>query len=401
MPGVPDPSQPNRIWLTEAVRFLNTEKQPRDIPASSPIDLPAHEDGKVPKEMLRRGEPYGGAFTNLLVPYLAKRNDLYKDYKNARAALPPPLLREGEKVQPDWLFRFLRDPFEIRPITILRMPKFNLSDDEAMALVHYFAAVDRLANPGEGLSYPYLAIPQRDSEFWPEQSARYTAKLVKDKQEDQRLGGLAPVWEWVLKERLASAEAAVSRAKEAVDRETDKDKKAAAETVRRDAEQQLAALQKEAGKLKEANDLKDEKKKEEALRSLFAPQYDQWKQQDSYATDAFRLLTNYNNPCLGCHNIGNLKAKNRESQGPPLDLAWQRLRPGWTERWVANPKRMISYPTPMPENFGKDSKPYPEFDGNHLEQLTAVRDVLMFYPKVVEMPANRFYLHTTPGGSNK
>ena len=62
-----------------------------------------------------------------------------------------------------------------------------------MALVHYFAAVDRLANPGEGLTYPYLAIPQRDSEFWPEQSARYTAKLVKDKQEDQRLNGLTPV----------------------------------------------------------------------------------------------------------------------------------------------------------------------------------------------------------------
>jgi mono/diheme cytochrome c family protein len=401
MSSVPDPTKPNRVWLTEAVRFLNNDKQVRDVPASNTIDL-TDEYGGEAKQLLVRGEPYGGALTNLLVPYLAQRNELYKDYKNARAALPPPLLREGEKAQPDWLFRFLRDPSEIRPMTVLRMPKFNLSDDEAMALVHYFAAVDRLANPGEGLSYPYLAIPQRDSEFWPEQSARYTAKLMKDKQEDQRLNGLTPVWEWVLKERLASAEAAVSQAKEAEARETDKDRKKAAEEARKNAEQQLAAVQKEAGKLKEANDLKDDKKKEEALRSLFAPQVEQWKQQDAYATDAFRLLTNYNNPCLGCHTIGSLKAKQpRETQGPPLDLAWQRLRPGWTERWLANPNRLISYPTPMPANFGKGEKPYPEFHGMPLEQLTAVRDVLMFYPKVVEMPANRFYQHTTPGGSNK
>ena len=36
------------------------------------------------------------------------------DSNEARPLVPPILLREGEKTQPDWLFRFLRDPHLIR-----------------------------------------------------------------------------------------------------------------------------------------------------------------------------------------------------------------------------------------------------------------------------------------------
>src|SRR5439155_23109580 len=74
-----------------------------------------------------------------------------------------------------------------------------------------------------------------------------------------------------------------------------------------------------------------------------------WIEKDAYAADAYRLLANYNTPCLSCHAIGNIPPK--QAQGPPLDLTWERLRPEWTLRWIANPERMISYPTPTPQNF--------------------------------------------------
>src|SRR5581483_1474590 len=100
----------------------------------------------------------------------------YGDDTTALAASPPPLLREGEKAQPEWLFRFLRNPHEIRPVTVLRMPKFNLSDDEAMALVNYFAAADKISNPGEGLVYPYAAVRQRDDAYWETMSREYVER---------------------------------------------------------------------------------------------------------------------------------------------------------------------------------------------------------------------------------
>jgi cytochrome c2 len=53
---------------------------------------------------------------------------------------PPELLNEGEKVQSDWLFEFLKSPGKIRPWLNVRMPNFRLSDEEANTLVEFFMA---------------------------------------------------------------------------------------------------------------------------------------------------------------------------------------------------------------------------------------------------------------------
>lgn len=72
---------------------------------------------------------------------------------------PPPLFGEGVKVQTEWLYRFLREPDQIRYLkTGLRMPKFNMSPEEARVLANYFAAAD-------GAIYPYEAIPQSDKGY--------------------------------------------------------------------------------------------------------------------------------------------------------------------------------------------------------------------------------------------
>ena len=96
--------------------------------------------------------------------------------------LPPPLLREGKKVQTPWLTGFLQDPYPIRPATQLRMPKFHYgttpeemaemglgssasgsiareeSRGETRDLANYFAARD-------GAEFPYQDIPERDRPY--------------------------------------------------------------------------------------------------------------------------------------------------------------------------------------------------------------------------------------------
>ncbi len=82
-----------------------------------------------------------------------------KGFDDAWQNGPPPLFGEGVKVQTEWLYRFLREPDQIRYLkTGIRMPKFNMSSDEARILANYFAAAD-------GAIYPYEAIPQSDQEY--------------------------------------------------------------------------------------------------------------------------------------------------------------------------------------------------------------------------------------------
>jgi mono/diheme cytochrome c family protein len=64
-------------------------------------------------------------------------------YEENLTLAPPLLLGEGAKVQPDWLFAFLKAPFPIRPWLKARMPTFNLSDEEDAVLVNYFGAMAR------------------------------------------------------------------------------------------------------------------------------------------------------------------------------------------------------------------------------------------------------------------
>jgi cytochrome c2 len=52
---------------------------------------------------------------------------------------PPNLFSIGNRIQDGFLMKFLMDPIDLRPIVVPRMPKFELNDEEAEALVRYFA----------------------------------------------------------------------------------------------------------------------------------------------------------------------------------------------------------------------------------------------------------------------
>lgn len=60
---------------------------------------------------------------------------------------PPDLYSQGRKTRPEWLFHFLKAPFNMRPLARVRMPYFELSDDEAQRLVRYFGDLDSQVFP--------------------------------------------------------------------------------------------------------------------------------------------------------------------------------------------------------------------------------------------------------------
>ncbi len=91
-----------------------------------------------------------------------------KRYQDAQEQLPPKLLTEGARVDPEWLLHFLTNPAltdkdanrnGVRTYLQVRMPTFSFSENELGKLVRFFQALSRQ-------SFPYI----------PEQVPRLTAK---------------------------------------------------------------------------------------------------------------------------------------------------------------------------------------------------------------------------------
>jgi mono/diheme cytochrome c family protein len=127
-----------------------------------------------------RTRPYfGGDFARLLYPAaieIGRRDNPNVKPSDVWGWVPPPLVREGEKVQTGWLHDFLLNPYPIRPAVLLRMPRFNMSSEEAEKLVHYFAAADKV-------DYPYQYHRSGGGDYTPpEDLDKYdqAIKLVTD-----------------------------------------------------------------------------------------------------------------------------------------------------------------------------------------------------------------------------
>ena len=57
------------------------------------------------------------------------------------------LTPEGARVQPDWLYAFLRGPITIRPWLDVRMPTFGLDDQNLNGVIRYFGAISNTMVP--------------------------------------------------------------------------------------------------------------------------------------------------------------------------------------------------------------------------------------------------------------
>jgi len=124
-------------------------------------------------QITRQRPPLGGTFARLLYPVVlgeAKAAGANVAGMEAWGWVPPSLVREGEMVRPAWLHDYLLEPTPIRPAAVLRMPKYNLSSQEAGKLVDYFAAVS-------GVEFPYSSHPR----------SRSSQLVAREKQRPKRL----------------------------------------------------------------------------------------------------------------------------------------------------------------------------------------------------------------------
>jgi mono/diheme cytochrome c family protein len=128
----------------------------------------------VPESAIEKRFPALGGFLGRLAhPLVVAEEKKLNPNQNPDEAwgwLPPPLVGEGRKVQTEWLHSFLLDPHVIRPAAVLRMPKFNMSSDDASKLVNYFAAVD-------GVDYPYNFDPRTRSSYLASENAKHPERL--------------------------------------------------------------------------------------------------------------------------------------------------------------------------------------------------------------------------------
>jgi len=92
-------------------------------------------------------------------------------YQDQQEQLPPKLLTEGARVDPEWLRRFLSNPAlqtadenrnGVRPYLKVRMPTFSFSDNELRKLVRFFQALSAQPMPYIPEQVPTLTTKETD-----------------------------------------------------------------------------------------------------------------------------------------------------------------------------------------------------------------------------------------------
>jgi cytochrome c551/c552 len=92
-------------------------------------------------------------------------------YRDVQEQLPPKLLTEGARVDPEWLRRFLTNPAlsaadtnrnGVRSYLAVRMPTFSLSDNELRKLVRFFQALSQQPMPYIPEQVPELTAKETD-----------------------------------------------------------------------------------------------------------------------------------------------------------------------------------------------------------------------------------------------
>jgi hypothetical protein len=94
-----------------------------------------------------------------------------KQYQDMQEQLPPKLLTEGARVDPEWLRKFLSNPALSTPTRIatacarylkVRMPTFSFSDNELRKLVRFFQALSQQPLPYIPEQVPVLTAKEND-----------------------------------------------------------------------------------------------------------------------------------------------------------------------------------------------------------------------------------------------
>ena len=117
---------------------------------------PADLDALTTALLSMTGAPSASGMQKLIVPRreasfhpageFSRVFDRYKcsechQFNGVGGTLAPDLSYEGSRAQRQWLISFLKNPQTLRPTLVLRMPQFNMTDQEAATLADYLGVV--------------------------------------------------------------------------------------------------------------------------------------------------------------------------------------------------------------------------------------------------------------------
>jgi mono/diheme cytochrome c family protein len=153
--------------IVTAILSFTKEQVPEAATRQLDADLRHVQEGqRLVRDMNCRGchklGDYGGSIQKVIEDQLEQAGgDVFQ-----AVALAPPLLYnadekigEGSRVRTPWLHDFLDDPSnKIRPWLEIRMPTFELSEEQLNTLTRYFASLDRV-------EYPFVPDPPLDPQM--------------------------------------------------------------------------------------------------------------------------------------------------------------------------------------------------------------------------------------------
>ncbi len=171
-------------WLFEKIRkpdIFQTEDMPLKMPdhrlseqevESLTVYYLHNEDYDIPESYLCRIRPeqatlargewmvnhYNCGGCHQLEENVKPRVDAHIGRKSM---VPPRLINQAERVQPQWFFQYLSNPVELRPWLEIRMPAFAWSYQDREDLIAYFRLI---LDPGlrATVKVPYVSLPVRD-----------------------------------------------------------------------------------------------------------------------------------------------------------------------------------------------------------------------------------------------
>lgn len=128
-------------------------------------------------QIVRQRPAWGGNLARLLYPAALADARAAGDNPIGPEAwgwLPPPLAHTGAALRPEWLHEYLLRPYAVRPASMMRMPQYNLSPEEAERLVSFFTATAQVDFSGTG---GFSAHRLRDEPLTPERQERFSAAM--------------------------------------------------------------------------------------------------------------------------------------------------------------------------------------------------------------------------------
>ncbi len=262
---------------------------------------------------------------------------------------PPVLLNEGGKLQPDWFYSFLLDPGTIRQQMRVRMPTFNITPEEAGAVVDYFAykaEKEYAPHYARALRSAMGTTPNRSVRdrglLWPELTNSPSDREVVSAEEAADLMGITAAQVRAIEAGAAPDIAANFAKVKAYGDEIGFQKSAQVNPAHEVIPQHSTSYEPEI-----------EDGRRVGLKGV---------------------------KCMECHFLNGNPSSQSDAPitwAPDLGMTRERLRPDWTREWIWNPP--LKYPgTPMAVNFGSVEPLYQDIypGSTNAQQIEAVLDWL-------------------------